>query len=425
MDETNKIQRVTVTGIGAVSPNGLDREAFWQATREGRSGVRRVSRFDVSQHSVQIAGEIPDFGADRWIEPKDRPHVSRTVALAVAAAAEAVEDAGLQPGSMDRGELRRIAVMLGTGGAAQEFSEAQYRLYYEGLQKQCSVYVIPSSTPGTLASEISMRFGFRGASHVVSTGCTSATDAIGHAFRAIRYGEEECVVVGGADAPLAPLILRGFQLMRIMTSRWNHEPERASRPFSKDRDGFVIGEGAWFFVLESEQRARARGARIYGEIKGYGSTCEAFHRVRLEECGEEPARAMRLALNQARLAPEQIQYVNYHGTSTQLNDRIETRATKLAFGDHAFRLAGSSVKSLIGHPQGACGAAGLAATLLAMRDNLAPPTLNVDQPDPECDLDYIAGEARPMRIENAVCNCIAFGSKNSALVAGRYSSGLA
>lgn len=270
-----------------------------------------------------------------------------------------------------------------------------------------------------------MRFGFRGASHVVSTGCTSATDAIGHAFRAIRYGEEECVVVGGADAPLAPLILRGFQLMRIMTSRWNHEPERASRPFSKDRDGFVIGEGAWFFVLESEQRARARGARIYGEIKGYGSTCEAFHRVRLEECGEEPARAMRLALNQARLEPEQIQYVNYHGTSTQLNDRIETRATKLAFGDHAFRLAGSSVKSLIGHPQGACGAAGLAATLLAMRDNLAPPTLNVDQPDPECDLDYIAGEARPMRIENAVCNCIAFGSKNSALVAGRYSSGLA
>ena len=414
-------QRVVVTGIGAVSPNGVGREAFWRAVKEGVSGVRRIRSFDPSELAVQIAGEAADFDADAWVEPKDRPHVSRAVPLALAAASEAVADAGLGPASMDRDALRRVAVLLGTGGAAQEFSEQQYRLYYSGLQKQCSVYVVPSSTPGTLASEISMRFGFRGPSHVVSTGCTSSTDAIGYAFRAIRYGEEDCVVAGGADAPIAPLILRGFQLMRIMTSRWNHDPQRASRPFSRDRDGFVIAEGAWFFVLESEQRAKARGARIYGEIAGYGSTCEAFHRVRLEECGEEPARAISLALAQAGLHPEQVQYVNYHGTSTQLNDRIETRAIKLAFGAHAGRLAGSSLKSQIGHPQGACGAAGLAAALLAMRDGCAPPTSNLDEPDPECDLDYIPGAARPMAIEHAVCNCIAFGSKNSALAVSRYS----
>jgi 3-oxoacyl-[acyl-carrier-protein] synthase II len=207
--------------------------------------------------------------------------------------------------------------------------------------------------------------------------------------------------------------------MRIMTASWNSEPQRASRPFSKDRDGFVLAEGAWFFVLEEIERARARGARIYGEITGYGSTCEAFHRVRLEECGEEPARAMQLALTEGGVCPCQVDYINYHGTSTELNDRIETRAVKLVFGKHARRLAGSSLKSLIGHPQGACGAAGLAATLLAMRDRILPPTINIDVPDPDCDLDYVTDTGRKVEIETAVVNCIAFGSKNSALVLRR------
>jgi 3-oxoacyl-[acyl-carrier-protein] synthase II len=204
--------------------------------------------------------------------------------------------------------------------------------------------------------------------------------------------------------------------MRILASRWNDEPERASRPFSRDREGFVIAEGAWFFVLEERERARARGAVILGEIAGYGSTCEAFHRVRLEECGEEPARAISIALEEAGVGPEAVGYLNYHGTSTELNDRIETRAVKLAFGKHAYRLPGSSLKSLIGHPQGACGAAGVAATLLAMRDSILPPTANVDIPDPECDLDYIPEPGRRASFEYAVANCIAFGSKNSALV---------
>jgi 3-oxoacyl-[acyl-carrier-protein] synthase II len=414
------MRRVVITGIGAVSPNGLGRERFWEATRSGCSGVRRITRFDPTNYLVQVAGELPpEFDEKKYVEVKDRPHVSRAVPLAVASVSEAVEDAGLQPREMSRDELRGIGVIVGSGGGSQDFTEEQYRLYYTGHQKQCSVYTIPTGTIGTLASEVSMRFGFRGLSHIVSTGCTSSTDALGYAFHHIQRGMLNTMVAGGVDSPIAPLILRGFQLMRIMSTRWNHAPQRASRPFSRDRDGFVIAEGAWFFVLEELEQARARGAHIYGEIAGYGSTCEAFHRVRLEECGEEPARAIGMALNEAGIQPSDVQYISYHGTSTELNDRIETRAVKLAFNGHAYNLPGSSLKSLIGHPQGACGAAGVAATLLAMRDGVVPPTINVDEPDPECDLDYVPRTCRRLDVEHAVANCIAFGSKNSALVLRR------
>ena len=412
-------RRVAITGIGAVSPNGIGREAFWQATRAGRSGVRRITRFDPAGLQVQIAGEVAGFDETIEVQPKDRPHVSRCVPLGAAAAREALEDAGIDPARMSLAEQRTIGVLVGSGGGSQEFTEQQYRLYYAGLEKQCSVYTIPTSTIGTLASEISMRFGFRGMSHIISTGCTSSTDAIGYAFRNIQMGTLPWMLVGGVDAPIAPLILRGFMVMRILTSHWNREPERASRPFSRDRSGFVLGEGAWFFVMEDMEHAQARGAHIYGEIGGYASTCEAYHRVRLEECGEEPARTMEMAMAEAGIGPEAIGYINYHGTSTELNDRIETRAARLAFNGHAYRVAGSSLKSLIGHPQGACGAAGVAATLLAMRDGVAPPTINLEDPDPECDLDYIPNEARRLDCEYALANCIAFGSKNSALVLRR------
>lgn len=414
------LRRVAITGIGCISPNGLGREAFWQATQAGRSGVRTIESFDASPGGVTIAGQVPrEFNELDYIPAKERQHVSRVTPLAIAAAQEAIADAGIDPAKLNRDQLREIGVVVGSGGGSQEFTEEQYRLYYTGQQKQCSVYVIPTSTIGTLASEVSMRFGLRGFSHVISTGCTSSTDALGYAFRSIQAGVIDTVVAGGADAPIAPLILRGFLLMRILSSKWNHAPERGSRPFSKDRDGFVLGEGSWFFVLEEMERARARGAHIHGEIAGHGSTCEAYHRVRLEECGEEPARAIGLALKEAGAAPESIDYIAYHGTSTELNDRIETRAVRLAFGTHAERLPGSSIKSLIGHPQGACGAASVATTLLAMRDGIAHPTLNLDEADPECDLDYIPHVARKLDIETAVCNCIAFGSKNSALVLRR------
>jgi len=399
-------RRVVVTGIGAISPNGAGREAFWEATWQGKSGIRRIQRFDPSSLPVQIAGEIVGFEPTRYISAKDSANVSRVVPLAVAAADEAVSDAGLNPSQMTLEDQRRVAVLLGSGGGGQEFVEHQYELYYSGRVRQCSVYTIPSATIGTLASEISMHFGFRGFSHLISTGCTSSTDAIGYAVQNIRCGTADVVVCGGADAPLAPLIMKGFTLMRILTASWNDQPERGSRPFSADRDGFVLGEGAWMFVLESYEHAQARNAHIYGEISGYGSTCEAFHRVRL-------------AMEQAGIGPEQIDYVNLHGTSTVLNDRIETRALKLALGKRAYHVPASALKSMIGHPQGASGAAGVAATLLAMRDGRIAPTLNVDVPDPDCDLDYVPHQSRQIEIEHAICNCIAFGSKNSALVISR------
>lgn len=412
-------RRVVITGMGAVSPNGIGTEAFWNATRDGISGIGPITRFDATDFAVRVAGEVKGFRDEDYVTAKDRPHVSRVAPLAIAATGEALASAGLDPARMTRDELRQVGVMVGSGGGSHEFTEEQYRLYHTGQWRQCSVYVVPTSTIGTLASEISMRFGFRGLSHVISTGCTSSTDALGYACRHIQSGDLDILVAGGVDAPIAPLIVRGFMAMRILASRWNDEPERASRPFSRDRGGFVIAEGAWSFVLEERERAKARGATLLGEIAGYGSTCEAFHRVRLEECGEEPARAIGLALGEAGVPPEAVGYVNYHGTSTELNDRIETRAIKLAFGKHAFKLPGSSLKSLIGHPQGACGAAGVAATLLAMRDGILPPTANVDVPDPECDLDYIPETGRRAGFEYAVANCIAFGSKNSALVLKR------
>ena len=409
-------RRVVVTGIGAVSPNGFGREAFWKATIGGISGVRRITRFDPAALQVQIAGEVPDFDESEYIEPRQRKHVSRAIPLGLAAIREALEDADINYSSMTLAQLRRIGVLVGSGGASAEFTAEQYRLYYEGRAKQMSVYGVSTSTTGSLAGEFSMRFGFRGLSHVISNGCTSSTDAIGYASQHIASGGLDTMVVGGVDAPIHPLIMRGFIMMRIVTASWNQEPSRGSRPFSRDRDGFVLAEGAWFLVLEELERAKARGAHIYGEIAGYASTCEAYHRVQLEECGEEPARTIGMALEMAGVSSSEIQYLNYHGTSTPLNDRVETRAVKLAFNSHAYKLAGSSLKSLIGHPQGACGAAGVICTLLAMRDSVLPPTANVDEPDPECDLDYIPDHNRRMNFEWAVCNCIAFGSKNSALV---------
>ena len=410
------IRRAVVTGIGAVSPNGIGRECFWAATREGRSGVRAIRSFDASSYAVRVAGQVEDFPEHDFVAPKERQHVGRVTPLAIAAVREALDDAGLDTARMSRDQLREIGLMVGSGGGSLEFTEEQYRLYYGGKEKQCSVYCVPTSTIGTLAGEVSMRFGLRGLSHVVSTGCTSSTDAIGYAFRHIRTGVLDTIVCGGVDAPIAPLIVKGFMAMRIMSTHWNETPARASRPFSRDRDGFVIAEGSWFFVLEELERARARGAHIYGEVAGYGSTCEAYHRVRLEECGEEPARAMRLAMEEGGVASEGVGYINYHGTSTDLNDRIETRAARLAFGSHAAHLPGSALKSIIGHPQGACGAAGMAATLLSMRDGVFPPTINLDVPDPECDLDYVPEIGRRADFEYAVANCIAFGSKNSALL---------
>jgi 3-oxoacyl-[acyl-carrier-protein] synthase II len=415
------LKRAVITGMGVVSPNGIGKTAFCRAILDGKSGVKLISRFDTSELSVKIAGEIAagDFNELDWMEARERKHVSRAVPLAFAAATEALQDSGIDPQKLSLDEQREIGVALGTGGGANDFTDQQYHLYYQGKIKQVSIFTIPSGTMGTMSSEVSMRFGLRGLSHVITSGCTSSTDAIAYATRQIQLGTQTAMLAGGTDSPLAWGILKAFTLMRIMTESWNHAPERGSRPFNLDRDGFVIAEGSWMFVLEEYERARARGAHIYAEIAGYGSTCEAFHRVRLQECGEEPARAIQLAMKEAGIGPKDVHYVNLHGTSTELNDRIETRALKLALDGNAYRVPMSALKSQIGHPQGACGAAGIAATLIAMRHNQVPPTINLEKPDPDCDLDYVPASGREIAIEHAVCNCIAFGSKNSALVLRR------
>src|SRR5437868_4827864 len=328
------LPRVVITGIGVVSPNGIGKEAFCRAILDGKSGVKRISRFDASCLPVQIAVEIPDFDELAGVDVRERRHVSRVVPLAIAASTEAIRDAGLEHAPMPMAERRGIGVMLGTGG----------------------------------------------------------------------------------DSPITPGIIKGYTLLRALTQSWNHAPERASRPFSADRDGFVIAEGAWMFILEDYEHARARGARVYAEIVGYAATCEAFHRVRMSDSPEEPARAITLALEEASLAAEDIQYVNLHGTSTEMNDRVETRALKLALGDYAYNIPMSALKSQIGHAQGACGSASVAAALVAMEHGRIPPTINLDLADPECDLDYVPDAGRRAAIEHAICNCVGFGSKNSALV---------
>jgi 3-oxoacyl-[acyl-carrier-protein] synthase II len=378
--------------------------------------VRRISRFDPGEIPVQIAGEVAAFDELAWIDKRERKHVSRVLPLALAAASEALANAGLEPAKMSLDQRQRFAVILGSGGGAQEFTEEQYRLFFREQYRQMSLYCVPTSVMGTLSSDLSIRFGLRGPSHVISTGCTSSTDAIGSAWMQVQSGRADMVLTGGADAPISLGIVKGFILMRILTESWNHEPERASRPFSADRDGFVLAEGAWMFILEEYEHARARGAGMLAELCGYGSTCEAFHRVRLKESGEEPARAIAIAMQRAGVGADGIQYVHLHGTSTRLNDRIETQALKLALGEHASRIPMSSIKSQIGHPQGASGAAGVAATLVAMQRGKIPPTINLDSADPECDLDYVPHADRDITIEHAICNCIAFGSKNSALV---------
>src|SRR6476659_5082885 len=412
-------RRVVITGMGCVTPLGIGREKFWDGLLEGNSGVRKIQSFDVSNSPVKIAAEVPDFDWEAQLNPRDRKHVPRTVPLALAAAREALEDATIFPNDLDLDQRRAIGVELGTGGGGLAFTEQQYEYWYVGPTYKASVYTIPASTHGGLSSELSMACGLPGLSHIVSTGCTSSTDAMAYAAEHIAVGRQDVMISGGVDAPIAPGILAAFNLMTVLTSEWNDEPQRASRPFARNRSGIVLGEGAWIYVLEELEHATKRGAKIYAEITGYGATCDAYHRVRLAEDGHEPARAMKLALADSGREPKDIDYVNLHGTSTLLNDRIETSALKLAFDGYAARIPMSATKSQIGHPQGASGAAGVGAALCAMQRSKIPPTINLDQPDPDCDLDYVPNQYREADVRVALCNCIGFGSKSSALVIER------
>ena len=412
-------KRVVITGIGAVSPNGgVGAERFAAACRDGVSGIRSPIGVDLTGLRTSAVAQVPDFDPAQHIDPVEARRVPRMVPMAIAASREAMQQAGVTVDPDDLDRQREIGVSLGTGGGGLAFVEDQYREFF--LDGKPSLFSITAGTHGNLSSELSIALKLRGPSHLLSTGCTSSTDAIGYAALLIRSGAVKAMVAGGADAPISRGILFAFEKMRVISTRRWDDPAEASRPFSRDRDGFVLGEGAWMFVLEEREHALARGATILAELAGYGSTCDAYHRVQIAPDLAEPVRAMEVALIESGLAKDEIAYANLHGTSTEMNDRMETAAMKRFFGDRlAARLPMSSTKSMIGHPQGACGAAGLAATILLMRQGLAHPTVNLNQPDPHCDLDYVPQSARPVRIDAALCNCIAFGSKNSAIVVTR------
>src|SRR3954447_1276553 len=390
-DPISPAARVVITGIGVVSPNGVGREAFGRACTDGRSGISRLDAhlggFDTSALKTTAVAQVRDLDPAGAMDPTEIRRVPRMIPMALAASREAMGQAGLRLDPDDVERQRGVGVSLGTGGGGLAFVEEQYRTFF--TQGKGSLFSITAGTHGNLSRELSIALRLRGPSHVLSTGCTSSTDAIGHAMMLIRAGCVPAMLAGGADAPIAPGILKAFELMRVVSTRRWDDPAQASRPFSLDRDGFVLGEGAWMFVLESLEHAMSRGAEPLAELAGYGSTCDAYHRVQIAPDVVEPVRAMELAMVDAGVAKEEVGYVNLHGTSTELNDRMETAALKKCFGTRAASVPMSTTKSMIGHPQGACGAAGLAATVLGMRTGELHPTINVDNPDPECDLDYI------------------------------------
>jgi 3-oxoacyl-[acyl-carrier-protein] synthase II len=410
--------RVAITGIGVVSAFGVGRELFWDRISRGISGTRAITEFE-PQGPCRVAAAVPedvlhaDPEADEPAGRADPRRYAKVSRIAVLAAREAFRDAGLAPEETDAG------VIVGSGAGGIDVAERQYGEFFSGELHRVSPYAIPVSIVGIVASEISIALGLRGISHVLSTGCTSSTDAIGYAASMIRHGDADVLLTGGADACVTPGMIFGFSRMRAVSTAYNDRPAEASRPFDRGRDGFVLGEGAWLMTLEREDTARERGARIYATVDGYASTCDAYHRVQMDPDGVQIVRAMTLAIDRSGRSPESIGYINYHGTSTQLNDAVEARCVRAVFGEGADRVPGSSIKSMIGHPQGASGAAGVVASALAISRCLLPPTINLSDGDPQCDLDFIPHVARRTGIDSALCNCLGFGSKNSALVLGR------
>ncbi len=415
--------RIVISGLGAVSAYGVGAERYWDHVSRGVSGTRAITEFDVSTYPCQVAAPVPPVdmasaqrldGEDDqgWESRADPKRYSRAALFGVLAGREAWHDAGLRVGEPGAG------VIIGSGGGGIDVGERQYRDFFMNGGRGVTPYAIAIGICGMVSSEISISLGLRGISHVLSTGCTSSTDAIGYALALLRAGDADVLLSGGTDGCVLPGMIFGFSRMRAVSTHYNDRPDQASRPFDKGRDGFVLGEGAWMVVLEREDRATARGAHIYATLEGYASTCDAYHRVQMAPDGDEIVRCMQTAVGKSGRALDQIGYVNYHGTSTQMNDAVEARCTRRAFGALADRLAGSSTKSMIGHPQGASGAAGVVATALALDRGFLPPTINLTDPDPACDLDFLPNVGRAARVEAALCNCLGFGSKNSALVLG-------
>ena len=401
-----------MTGLGAVTPVGLSVPEAWEAVLAGRSGIGPIRSFDASAFPVRFAGEVWDFDATRYMSPKDARKMDPFIHFGVAAAVQAMEDAGLE---VTEANAERIGVAIGSGIGGISGIEAGHKAILDGGPRKISPFFIPANIINMISGHLSIRYGLKGPNLAIVTACTTGTHNIGEAARIIRAGDADVMLAGGAEHAITVTGVGGFAAARALSTR-NDDPQRASRPFDRDRDGFVMADGAAVVVLEDYEHARARGARIYAELAGYGTSADAYHMTQPPPGGEGARRCMLNALRDAGLAPEDVHYVNAHGTSTPAGDKAETEAIKAAFGDHAYRLAVSSTKSMTGHMIGAAGGIEAIFSILAIRDNVAPPTINLENPDPDCDLDYVPNEAREMRIDVALSNSFGFGGTNGTLI---------
>ena len=407
--------RVVITGLGVITPVGNDVDAYWKALLSGKSGAARITKFDTAGHSVTFACEVKDFNAGDFIDEKDAKRMDPFSHFALAAAKQAVKDSGIDFAKLDR--WRSGACIASGIGGIQEIQE-QLRKFAEKGPGRTSPFFVPKMMLNAAAGNVAIRYGLGGPNWGVASACASGNHAMGTALRTIQYGDADVMVTGGSEAALTYLSVSGFANMGALSCR-NDAPEKASRPFDKDRDGFVLGEGAAILIFEKLEHARARGAKIYAEVLGIGNTDDAYHITAPDPDGSGGAKAMEFALRDAGLRPEQISHINAHGTSTPLNDKIETAAIKRTFGPHARKMPINSTKSMIGHLLGAAAAAELVATILAIRDGLIHPTINYETPDPECDLDYVPREPRKVAVEYAMSNSLGFGGHNSTIVVGR------
>jgi 3-oxoacyl-[acyl-carrier-protein] synthase II len=410
-------RRVVITGIGLVSPLGIGTDETWQALREGRSGIARIQSFDPAAFACQIAGEVKGFDPANYIEKKEIKKMGRFIQFAIAATEFALASSGFK---VTKDDEERVGVYIGSGIGGFDVIEREYKTYLDHGPRRISPFFIPATIINLASGFVSIRTGAKGPNSAVATACTTGAHAIGDSFRLIQHGDADVMICGGAEACITPMGIGGFGAMRALSTR-NDAPERACRPWDKDRDGFIVGEGAGVLILEELEWARRRGARIIAEVVGYGMSSDAHHVSSPPEDGDGAYRVMRNAIRDAKLQPNDIDYVNAHGTSTELGDRAETMAMKHCFGDHAYKMAVSSTKSMTGHLLGGAGGLEAGIIALAIRDQIAPPTTNYDTPDPGCDLDYVPNQARPMRIEHALSNSFGFGGTNGALVFKRYS----
>lgn len=404
-------RRVAITGVGAVTPIGIGKESFWSALLKGENGVGEITRFDASGFPVRIAAEVKDFDPSKFLSNKEIRRMDRFTQLATVAALEAVADSGLK---LDREDCARIGVLVGSGIGGVETWEAEHTKLLEAGPDRISPVFIPMMIADMASGRISMKLGAKGPNYATVSACASGAHAIGDAYRIIERGDSDVMIAGGTEAPVTPLSLAGFSSMRAL-SRRNEEPQKASRPFDKERDGFVVGEGAGIIILEELERAKRRDAPIYAEMVGYGLTSDAYHITAPDPKGEGAARSMEMAMDGSGLNPAQVDYINAHGTSTPLNDKLETEAIKRVFGEHATKVPISSTKSMVGHLLGAAGAVELIATLLTIRDSMIHPTTNYEYPDPECDLDYVPNEPREVEVKAAISNSFGFGGHNVTL----------